>query len=511
VRKTQLFVTFALAGVGATACRSIPTQIELIVDTDAPSERQIELRVLSVRGIASPAQLAELAESRALVDRVLLRSSTVDVPVGQRLTLPGSVTLLPASSGSTEPVTVWLRARIAATATAPEILLDRVLYLSFIRGAHGYARAFLPVRCGDRATDCTSVAAPLCTVSTRCREQGATCGDLGECITPSVVVSSLPEGGVVNDASAVEVDATVMRTDAGTDRDASSASDGGDPLVVTNSEVAGPGSLNAAIDSANANCATRPAPTIRFDIPLTDRGLMTRGTARWWRLPPPARSITCAQTTLDGTTQTTLHGNTNAMVFGSRAVGNAGVMLAAIEAPEIELRGSLGVAAADCRVRAVAVRTLTFSMSPRSTAEQCMIGAEPDSLTAYPANERSQQNIVLLVQTSNNVTVRSCVVISQVGMRNEYNTVHVIENSADFLLTDSYLAGVGGGNLWDEIHLNPALNSRVIHNFIGGTGWEKHIEWVAGSGGTISQNTFSAGPIAVSPGASAMQSGNVTE
>ena len=64
--------------------------------------------------------------------------------------------------------------------------------------------------------------------------------------------------------------------------------------------------------------------------------------------------------------------------------------------------------------------------------------------------------------------------------------------------------------MWDELHLNPAVDHRVVHNYLGGLGWEFHIEWVPGSAGTISENTFVGPGGTFSMGGAATMVGNVT-
>jgi hypothetical protein len=548
LRRTLSLLTLA----ALTSCRTAATQIELILDSDAPIDRRIELRVLAVRGEVLPHQLEQLAAERMLTDITLIRDPIVAMPRGQQLDLPGSLTVLPAPEATAEPVSVWLRGRIAASATAPEIILDRVVRLSFIRGVHGYARIFLPIRCGDRATNCTSVVAEQCTVSLRCREQGATCGDLGECVAPAVAVSNAPEGGVLADTPAAAVDAIASRLDVSSmdvpSVDASDASDvrdvsvadrtdattsdiqdaqdaqdvmdsstdsGVDPLVVINTMRSGVGSLSAAIDSANARCMSNPAPAITFNIPRTDPGFLTRNGRSWWRIAGSASTtLTCAGTIVDGITQTLRQGNTNTAVFGQRAVGMAAAALPTIEGPEIELRAvDLSANAASVQIRGVGVRTIAVNNAANVQIDQCLFDTEMDSLAPLPMAERPTNNSLIAAQFSPNLQITRNVFVWQIGMTNTSNGLHIISNSSDPLIRDNYMTGSGGGAGpgWDEIHLNPALRATVSHNYLGGTNWQFHIEWVGGVGGTVSENTFRIGPQMVSMGGAATMSGNVTE
>lgn len=167
----------------SAACRSKPTQVELFIDSDAPANRSIALRIRSYAGALDPQAIAARAQELGSVGEISLSR---DAQSQGNFVLGGSVGILPISEGSGNTVTVWLRMNVGATATTPEILLDRVARLSFVRNLRGTARIYLPLRCGDTAVGCTSVSAAECTVSVRCREQNATCGDLGECVVPEV-------------------------------------------------------------------------------------------------------------------------------------------------------------------------------------------------------------------------------------------------------------------------------------------------------------------------------------
>ena len=119
-------------------CRSPATEIELVLDTDVPRSRVIELRIASFAGLVDPSRLSGIARERMLREVVL----TSEVGVGL---LPGSVGIVPNMGNANEPVTVWIRARVSATVNAPEVLLDRVVGVRFVRGVRGVARVFLPL------------------------------------------------------------------------------------------------------------------------------------------------------------------------------------------------------------------------------------------------------------------------------------------------------------------------------------------------------------------------------
>lgn len=217
---TPLLALISILVVSGAGCRRPATVVELIIGTDAPPDRAFEVQVLSLRGAVSPTEVEPLVRARALASTTIARPpNTAELPL---------ITLLPAPNSDGAPITVWIRARASASAAAPEVVIDRVLQLAFIAQSRGRARVFLPLRCGDRAIGCTSVGGEQCTVSIRCREQGATCGDLGECVAPEIIVESDRDGAVIDGATPT-IDATTGRADAPSDREPleGSASDAG--------------------------------------------------------------------------------------------------------------------------------------------------------------------------------------------------------------------------------------------------------------------------------------------
>ena len=115
-------------------------------------------------------------------------------------------------------------------------------------------------------------------------------------------------------------------------------------FTVTNTNDSGPGSLRQALLDAQ-NCAGAPH-TIAFDVPA---GSLTNGVAviaPATGLPP----LTCAGTTIDGTTQTANGGNTNDVTLGTGGTvgtGPDGVTgtgdepaLGQLNGPEVEIDGS---------------------------------------------------------------------------------------------------------------------------------------------------------------------------
>lgn len=197
-------VLCALSGTLAyvASCRAPSTEIELFIDSDAPADRTLRLQIRSFPGAVLPSDLMNrVALDGPNAETVLNR----DVSGVGTLMLGGSVGILPIRPGDTNAVTVWLRATVGATPRSPEVRIDRSLRMTFTRGERGIARVFLPMRCGEPAVGCTSVVQAECTVSVRCREQNATCGDRGECVSPDL--SPMIQA---RDVPSVGVDATVV-------------------------------------------------------------------------------------------------------------------------------------------------------------------------------------------------------------------------------------------------------------------------------------------------------------
>ncbi len=238
--------TLGLAIVGFS-CRTPATDIRLVLDTDAPDERAVDLEIFSFVGRVLPSELESRASTAA---RMPLRLTRDPSGLGS-FTNGGSIGILPPLNRETS-VTVWIRATFVATQTFPEVRTDRTAQLSFVPGRSGTARVFLPVRCGDRSTNCSSVAEPMCTVSIRCREQNTTCGDFGECVAPQLGVEyGTPDGGVVADTGpGLDIDASVGRLD------------GGEPTPAVPQQIA-PKSL--------ANVSKR-RPTFRWKLPAVFDG-----------------------------------------------------------------------------------------------------------------------------------------------------------------------------------------------------------------------------------------------
>jgi hypothetical protein len=365
-------------------------------------------------------------------------------------------------------------------------------------------------------------ASPIACVESTCRPEGV-CFDEAQddrCAMGEVCVAD--EG--CRDLS-VPSDAAVVPPDAGADaftpdafaRDAfvpdAFTPDAGppDPLVVINTLAAGPGSLADAVDYVNANCAVLVTPTITFDIPATDPGFVTAGTGHVWRIEAPLMlSLSCATMAIDGTTQTVLHGDTNPVTFGGVPVGAAAVPLPVIQGPEIELRGvAILLFAASISIRGLAVASVNVD-GASVIVEQCVVGSEPDSLTPLPGALLASPAYVFYAQNCADSIFRENVYVESVTT-GAYNGFSMRAGCDRGTVRDSYFTGNGPGigDIWDELHLNPATDHRVIHNWIGGAAWQVHIEWVTGTLGTMTENTFAGVVPMIGSGAATTTSGNL--
>jgi hypothetical protein len=251
------------------ACKTPATEVLLVLDSNIPARRAMELRIVSIAGAVPAEQVGDQALGRVLREVLLTRQGAIGP-----LQLPGSVAILPTAPGVTDPVTVWLRATVAGTDTEPTVTMDRIARVRFARNATGTARVFLNLRCGDRALGCTSVSENGCTVSVRCREQGATCGDDGECVSPELV--AVFGDAAVPDATLAQLDANSGRVDA-----SDSAPQDMNDIVLTESGADGfTDAADAVDDSAPPDAAMIAAPRLIAPLSTTTAG-SRRPTFRW--------------------------------------------------------------------------------------------------------------------------------------------------------------------------------------------------------------------------------------
>ena len=159
-----------------------------------------------------------------------------------------------------------------------------------------------------------------------------------------------------------------------------------DTFTVTTTADSGAGSLREALTSAQ-NCSGGPH-TIAFDVPA---GLLTNGVAVF--TPASALpAITCAGTTIDGTTQTANQGNTNDVLLGTGGTVGTGpdavvgtgdeAALPQLNGPEVQIQGGggispgLAVTADDVTVRGVAI----YGFGSGNTTGNIVIGNVANTL-----------------------------------------------------------------------------------------------------------------------------------
>ena len=199
-------------------------------------------------------------------------------------------------------------------------------------------------------------------------------------------------------------------------------------FTVVNTDDSGPGSLRQALTDAQT-CAGGPH-TIAFDVPA---GSLTGGVAiiaPLTILPP----ITCAGTTIDGTTQTANGGNTNDVGLGTGGTvgtgpdGRTGTgdepALPVLNGPEVELDGSalpdriLEITADSVTVRGLSLHggglfsglgmgsgNIQVLSGSGALIEGNVLGASASSYVSPQGPAQSQANLVLLVGGSN-VTIQ---------------------------------------------------------------------------------------------------------
>ena len=201
-------------------------------------------------------------------------------------------------------------------------------------------------------------------------------------------------------------------------------------FTVTNTNDSGAGSLRQALLNAQ-NCTGAPPHTIAFDVPA---GSLTNGVAviaPSSALPP----LTCAGTTIDGTTQTANGGNTNDVTLGTGGTvgtGPDGVTgtgdepaLGQLNGPEVEIDGSaltgaiLTIQADSVTVRGLSLHgggdfsgvgtgsgNIDIQSGAGAVVEDNVIGATATSYT-NPGGAAQTQNNLIRMTGGSDITVRN--------------------------------------------------------------------------------------------------------
>lgn len=174
-------------GTLLAGCRAASTSVRVVLDTDAPSERAMSVRVVVRRNTATT-DAAIRADNSLAIDDVRPR-------------LPGSFTVRPAADRAALAL-LEILADVGAGASVrePSVQLRRLVRFGFVQGRTQQLRVVLALRCGERSRGCTQVAAEQCTVQQVCEELGQTCGEGGRCV-PIDQPPGEPEDAAVDDGS----------------------------------------------------------------------------------------------------------------------------------------------------------------------------------------------------------------------------------------------------------------------------------------------------------------------
>ncbi len=154
-------------------CTSPPTQVLVLLDTDAPADRVVTFTVFVS---ASGGEITDAGRSWSrLAD-------------GGGIALPASFGIVPAP-GATAGDDVALTVRFSMSAGShgePSAQFDRVARFRFAPHTTIRLGMFMAVGCVAHADGCLRVASAQCTVAQRCSEMDMTCGDHAECVAPRI-------------------------------------------------------------------------------------------------------------------------------------------------------------------------------------------------------------------------------------------------------------------------------------------------------------------------------------
>ncbi|MBL8680786.1 MAG: VCBS repeat-containing protein [Myxococcales bacterium] len=199
-------LALALALTAPCACRYAPTQCEILFDTNVDRARASKLEVYVLRGALTIDEV-----------RARLAGSATGALTYRGSGWPVTATVVPPSGGPRSGVvTVFATMDVGASSDRGATQIERLHRFSLVERQPQRGRIVFDTRCTDRAQGCTT--AGECTVSRRCLELGATCGDNGECVNVELPVVTTPapserDGSFGGDATVADV--TVQRDDAG--------------------------------------------------------------------------------------------------------------------------------------------------------------------------------------------------------------------------------------------------------------------------------------------------------
>jgi hypothetical protein len=242
------------AVIGAlTSCSKPPTQVSVFADTNVDRARPMSLALTAQYGAAP-------IEALRRADAVLLRADG-------RTLLPGSFSVVPRADGARSGlVTLLATLQVEASGAQPGLVIERMQSVSLLSSVPLQARLFFNVRCADRATGCSGVASEQCTVSRRCIEQGATCGDDGECVSIELPTQPAMDSAVLALDAAPPADALSGRPDAAALDVSDGATDVHDaasdaPAALPDADAIAPPRLVAPLST---HVVTSQRPTLRW-------------------------------------------------------------------------------------------------------------------------------------------------------------------------------------------------------------------------------------------------------
>ncbi len=221
----------------SVSCRVRPTQVTLLLDSNADRDRRLELSFVALEGTHS---IDDVRNAQGSIERLNNRG---------RALFPGSVSVVPKAGGARSGVVTVLAVLDAPEQSGlPAFRIERLQRVSLIEHVPQQARIFFNVQCSTPTTGCTSVAPEQCTLSQRCVERGETCGDEGVCTSVDLPTVPVPPE--------VPLDATVdapTRLDAAMDRDLPDTPDAFAPF---DSQARDDGGASDAFDAADVRDAS---------------------------------------------------------------------------------------------------------------------------------------------------------------------------------------------------------------------------------------------------------------
>jgi hypothetical protein len=255
--------------------------------------------------------------------------------------------------------------------------------------------------------------------------------------------------------------------------------------VVTTTSATGAGSLTDGVARANAECP--PVATILFDIPPSDPGVVG-GVAHL--APTATHDLTCARLTLERTSQTLRHGDTNAFVFTVPAVGFPARASESIPGPEVALDDTgLWISGADIVVRGLGASSVLVR-APGALVEDVVLGVEPDAL----APEAGRTGDTAAYVDSASSTFRR--VVFGGSERASFATNMVLFNQGTHRVESALVQGWGGdASAFDAMHVRGGATVQGIGIRVDADGYEMGFEVSAAASVELTASTVEGGTV----------------